>query len=90
MAEENESFDEKLAHWTVPELKDELSRTDHYGPKKLNRLEQEITRRGNATDDSPVEPDVEAREVPTGRGSLGIVVGVILAVLVIGLALYFG
>ena len=90
MVEDEESFDEKLAHWSVPELQDELSRTDHYGPKKLNRLEQEITKRQNATDDPPPEPDVEVQELPTARGRQVLIVAAILAVIAIGLMFYLG
>ncbi|MDZ7686939.1 MAG: hypothetical protein U5O39_19950 [Gammaproteobacteria bacterium] len=73
---DNETFDEKLARWTITELKYELTKRNIYGEKKLRRLEQELARRELAAAGQKPDPDlVKSDSVNWNR--LGVIVAVI-------------
>lgn len=86
MPENEESFDEKLVRWTVPEMEYELTRKNVYGPKKLKRLEQEIAKRKmeEAEADS-----AETEDEPVNWVRMAVIVVTIFGIVGFALALYF-
>lgn len=82
-----ESFEDKLARWTVSELRYELTKENIYGRRKLNRLKQELARRELAMAGQSPDADL-VMKVDINWTRLGVIVAFIFGVVGLAIALY--